>query len=97
VLLLATAYRTIYGIGGSYLTAKLAPYRPMAHALTGGALGAAIGLLGAVITWNQGAEFGPHWYPVMLVVLALPTAWVGGWLWLRSNRRAGEPVSQLEL
>src|SRR5258708_16431341 len=29
LLLLATAYRSIYGVVGSYLTASLAPYRPM--------------------------------------------------------------------
>ena len=33
---------------------------------------------GAVVTWNKGPVFGPHWYPVALVVLAIPTAWAGG-------------------
>ena len=28
-LFLATGYRTIYGVAGSYITARLAPYRPM--------------------------------------------------------------------
>jgi hypothetical protein len=77
LFLLATAYRTVYGIAGSYLTARLAPRRPMLHALVGGGIGTAIATLGAILTWNQ-PEFGPHWYPLALVVLGMPTAWVGG-------------------
>jgi hypothetical protein len=77
-LLLATIYRTIYGVFGSYIAARLAPDRPMLHAMILGVLGFAVSILGAVATWNGGPAFGPHWYPVALVVLALPTAWVGG-------------------
>jgi hypothetical protein len=82
-LLLATVYRTIYGVAGSYITARLAPDRPMGHALVGGAIGLAVSILGAAVTWNKGPAFGPHWYPLALVVLALPTAWVGGKLRVR--------------
>jgi hypothetical protein len=81
-LLLATAYRTIYGILGSYLTACLAPNRPMLHSMILGILGFAASLLGAVATWNGGPAFGPHWYPVALVVLAVPTAWAGAALYI---------------
>jgi hypothetical protein len=77
-LLLATVYRTIYGVAGSYITVRLAPSRPMGHALVGGAIGLAVSILGAAVTWNKGPAFGPHWYPLALIVLALPTAWVGG-------------------
>jgi hypothetical protein len=79
-LLLATVYRAIYGVAASYVIARLAPDRPMAHALVGGVLGLAAGLLGAILTWNKGPAFGPHWYPIALIVLALPQAWVGGQL-----------------
>ena len=78
VLLLATVYRTLYGVAGSYLTARLAPNRPMQHALVGGVIGLALSIAGAAVTWNRGPAFGPHWYPLALVVLALPTAWAGG-------------------
>jgi hypothetical protein len=77
-LLLATFYRTIYGVVGSYIAARLAPNRPMLHAIVLGTLGFTVSIFGAVATWNGGPAFGPHWYPVVLVVLALPTAWVGG-------------------
>ena len=78
VLLLATIYRTIYGVAGSYITARLAPRNPMLHVWVLGFLGLAVSILGAVTTWNGGPAYGPHWYPVALVVLALPTAWLGG-------------------
>jgi len=79
-LLVATAYRTVYGVIGAYVAARLAPARPMLHALTLGFLGFLVSIFGAAYTWNRGAEYGAHWYPVALVVLALPTAWLGGWL-----------------
>ena len=78
LLLLATIYRSIYGIAGSYLTARLAPYAPMPHALTGGAIGLVLATIGAAATWSHPEKFGAHWYPVALVILAIPTAWVGG-------------------
>ncbi len=77
-LLLATIYRTIYGVLGSYIAARLAPNRSMLHAMILGFVGLAVTLLGAAVTWNGGPAFGPHWYPVALVVLALPAAWAGG-------------------
>lgn len=77
-LLLATVYRTVYGVAASYIIARLAPDRPMLHALVGGVAGLAVSILGAAVTWNKGPAFGPHWYPLALIVLALPQAWVGG-------------------
>jgi hypothetical protein len=76
--LLATLYRVVYAIFGSYLTARLAPQRPMKHALVGGLIGLVLASVGAAATWNKGPEFGPHWYPLALVVTALPCAWLGG-------------------
>lgn len=86
LLLLATAYRSIYGVVGSYLTASLAPYRPMGHALVLGSLGLAANVAGAVAMWGV----GHHWYPLALIVLAMPTAWMGVRLRLtRLRARAG--------
>jgi hypothetical protein len=72
---LATAYRTLFAIVGSYITARLAPHKPMKHALIGAAVGTVIATGGAVATWNK--DLGPHWYPVALVLTAFPTAWIG--------------------
>jgi hypothetical protein len=85
-LLLATAYRLVYGILGSYITALLAPNRPMLHALVGGVIGFIVSIVGAIATWNGGPAFGPHWYPLALIVTALPCAWVGGKLRLMQLR-----------
>jgi len=76
LLVLATVYRTIYAVLGGYITARLAPNRPMQHARLNGLIGVALITLGAVVTWNR--ALGPHWYPLALVVTALPTAWLGG-------------------
>jgi hypothetical protein len=87
-LALATLYRTIYGVAGAYLTARLAPSRPMLHVMILGVLGLIASLAGAIATWNKMEIYGPHWYPLALVVLALPQSWFGGWL-RESQLRAG--------
>lgn len=80
LFVLAMVYRTIYAIAGCYLTARLAPSRPMRHALALGVVGLVLSTAGAIATWNRGPAFGPHWYPLALIASALPCAWVGGWL-----------------
>lgn len=81
--MLATAYRVVIGAGGAWLTARLAPQRPMRHALILGGIGTAIALAGVVFTWDKG--LGPRWYPVALLVLALPQSWAGARLYLRRS------------
>jgi len=79
LFVLATAYRLVFSVAGSYVIAWLAPRHPMKHAMVGGVLGLLVSTVGAVVTWNK--NLGPHWYPVLLAVTALPCAWLGGWLW----------------
>jgi len=79
-LMLATAYRIVFGVVGSYVVARLAPDRPMRHAIIAGFIGFVVSIAGAVVTWNKGPAFGPHWYPLALIVTALPCAWLGGWM-----------------
>jgi len=73
---LATAYRTLYSVISAYTVARLAPYRPLAHAMTGAGIGMALATVGAIATWSR--SLGPHWYSLALIVLALPTGWLGG-------------------
>jgi hypothetical protein len=87
-LLIATAYRTLYGVLAGYVTARLAPHHPIWHALIGGAIGLIVCVIGAVATWNGG--FGPHWYPLALVILAMPQAWLGGRLGAKRMDQAAE-------
>ena len=75
LLVLATAYRSIYGVIAAYVIARLAPNRPTGHALVAGALGLVVSTLGAVAAW--GSTISQHWYPVTLALTTLPTAWVG--------------------
>ena len=81
--LLATAYRIVISIGGAWLTARLAPAKPMKHAMILGYIGAILGLVGVVATWNMG--LGPRWYPIALVVLAIPQCWAGGMLYVKQS------------
>ena len=73
--LLASAYRAVITIGAGWLTARLAPARPMKHAMMLGIIGTVLGLVGVVATWNLG--LGPRWYPISLAVLAIPECWAG--------------------
>lgn len=76
--LLATVYRTLYGGLGGYVAASLAPDRPVFHAVILGILGVTANIAGAVATWNHVPSLGPRWYPIALVVTALPCSWLGG-------------------
>jgi hypothetical protein len=73
LLALALAYRTLYGVIGGWIAAKLAPNRPMTHAIVLGAIGTAAALAGVIAEWKAGNQ----WYPIALVVLALPQSWLG--------------------
>ena len=85
----ATVYRVAFTMLGGYVTARLAPRRPMAHIVWLGVIGTVVATVGAAATWNAGPAFGPHWYPLLLVLTALPCVWAGGLLSVRWHR----PVS----
>lgn len=82
---LALAYRILFAIAGCYVTAWLAPTRPMQHALVLGGIGVVLSTAGAFVMWG----FGPNWYPIALVLIVLPCAWVGGTLYVRGKARSG--------
>ncbi|MGC4054816.1 MAG: hypothetical protein QM757_38735 [Paludibaculum sp.] len=89
----ALAYRCLFAIAGCYLTSRLAPTWVMPQATVMGAVGLAVSTFGAVVTWNKGPEFGPHWYPVLLALSSLPCSWAGAWLFL-ARAQAREAVSR---
>lgn len=83
---LATAYRILYGVFGCWVAARLAPARPMAHAMVLGVIGLVLSLAGLVVAQKQGPELGPLWYSIAIVAIALPCAWAGGWIRLAQLR-----------
>ena len=72
----ATIYRSIYTVVGGYITAALAPTPKMRYVVILGIIGVVAGTLGAIATIPQ--KIAPSWYPIALVVLALPCVWLGG-------------------
>ena len=77
---MATAYRIVYTVAGGYITARLAPHSPLRHALILGLVGLVPGVAGVLVAVAK-PDLGPLWYPIALVVTALPCAWLGGVLY----------------
>jgi hypothetical protein len=90
LILFVLGYRALYSLIGCYLTAKLAPQKPMKHALYLGVLGLVISSIGAVAA----SHLGPVWYGWTLAAISLPIAWLGGKLYeIRSRQLEKRSVS----
>ncbi len=74
LLVVALLYRSVYTVLGGYVTARLAPSRPMKHVVILGSIGTIMAILGVIGGWNLSA----HWYPIALAVTAFPLVWLGG-------------------
>jgi hypothetical protein len=85
VLLLIQAYVLVFAVSGCYLTARLAPNRPLRHALILGLLGLAFNIVGRAIMWDT----APAWDHVMGIALVMPAAWLGGRLRELQLERSG--------
>ncbi len=73
LMILVTLYRNIYVVAGSYITASLAPDKPMKHSITLASIGFILGVAGAVVMWHE----PPRWYPIALIILGWPSCWLG--------------------
>ena len=76
MLALALVYRTLFGVLGCYVTARLAPRQPLLHALILGAIGFSIGVAGAITMWTGSSG----WYAIAITLVTLPAARIGGLL-----------------
>ena len=76
LLLFTIVYVGVYAVAGCYLAARLAPDRPMRHAMILGALGLAFNVVGTIEAWDT----APVWYHAVALALVLPFAWLGGWI-----------------
>jgi hypothetical protein len=82
LFVLATGYRVVYTILGGYIVARLAPSRPMSHAMILAVIGMVAGTAGAVATWEK--NLGPEWYAIAVIVMAAPCTWAGAKLYHKS-------------
>ena len=74
---LATAYRALFTVAGGYVTARLAPDRPMRHAWILAGIGLVAGLAGVVAYYTiAGAQIGPAWYACQFPLRPSPAS---GW------------------
>ena len=72
----ATVYRTVLSVAGCYITAALAPSRPMLHAMVLGVIGFVLSGIAAYITIPM--HWGAAWYPIALTVISPFCGWLGG-------------------
>ena len=79
--MLAFGYRLVIAVWGGWLVARLAPDRPVRHAIVLGIIGVVISTAATIATWNKGPEFGPKWYPIALVLISVPASWLGARLY----------------
>ena len=84
-LILVCAYVAVYGILGCYVAARLAPSRPMAHALVLGALALAMSIPITLQQWDT----SPAWFNVYNLLAVMPYAWLGGRIRERELERGG--------
>lgn len=83
LFIVALAYRLVYGVVAGYVTARLAPWYPMQHALVLGVIGTVLGLVGAI--GSAGRDLGPSWYTYGLALSSIPTVWLGAMLYQRRS------------
>lgn len=78
-------YRSVYNAIGCYIVAYLAPQNPMKHALILGGIGTVASIIGALATMN--INLGPQWYAWTLALLTMPSAYLGGKLYVWSSTK----------
>ena len=82
----ATIYRSVFTVGGGFVTAALAPKPRMRWVIILGIIGTVLGTLGAIATIPM--KLSPAWYPIALALLAFPCVWLGGKLRTRATQGA---------
>ena len=89
ILVLVLLYVGAYATFGCWLAARLAPNRPMRHAIVLGLLGLAFNVMGTIAAWDT----APRWYHLSALVLVMLWAWLGGYIRERQlARRSGAPA-----
>lgn len=84
-LILISAYVALFGVVGCYVTARLAPSRPMLHALIMGAIALVMNVAVTIPVWDN----TPAWFNVYNLLAVMPYAWIGGRIRELEVARAG--------
>ena len=85
ILLAVLLYCSFFEFLGGYVTARLAPDRPVGHAVVFGLVGLALSVLSTIGRWNT----TPAWYFIAVIILIVPAAWAGGRLRASPTSHAG--------
>lgn len=80
----ALFYRCVFNIFGCYVSAKLAPYYPVKHAIALAVMIMVAAILGAVRMWDM----GPAWYSIANIVIAIPCGFVAGKMFEKLKKMA---------
>jgi hypothetical protein len=81
IICIVVLYRFLFNVIGCYLTAKLAPNKPMKHVVIIGIIGTVLSILGSFAMWNKAIPF----YNIAIILISLPSAWLGGQLFLKKQ------------
>jgi hypothetical protein len=84
ILLVSMLYSAVYGLVGCYVAARLAPSKPMKHALILGLIGVVAAGAANMALWGH----VPAWWAITNWLLVMPLAWLGGRL--REKEIAGK-------
>ena len=87
MMILQLLYVGVYATLGCWLAARLAPSRPMLHALALGVLGLALNIPSAIVLRDS----APAWYLAAGILTTMLWAWIGGRI-AESQRDATSPV-----
>ncbi len=74
-ILLCLFYRAFYGLLAGFIISKLAPNKPILHALILGVIGTAITLL--AVSSPEFAEKSELWFGYTLAAITFPCLWLG--------------------
>lgn len=85
--IVAAIYRAAFTLLGGYVTARLAPDRPMGHAWILAGIGLIAGMAGLIAYWQSAPELGPAWYAISIPASAAPCTGAGAYLWVRQLRQ----------
>ena len=74
-ILLVLFYRGVFTIFGGFIVAKLAPNKPMLHAIIPGIIGTLITVI--AVSSPSFSEKAPLWFGFTLAAITIPCIWLG--------------------